>query len=303
MNVVFCAEPFETNLVDDVYEKEAAAARACGLTAHLIDFEALVRDDGNARRATRFIKPFEQEESAIYRGWMLKPAVYEKLYRNLLVEKNLRLINAPAAYKICHHLPKNYPYIEQHTPRTIFVPVDEDFQIEKVFDAIAVFGDKPLVLKDYVKSRKHEWAEACFIENASDREKVERVVGRFLELQGEDLNEGLAFREFIEFAPLTVHSKSKMPLTREFRLFYLDGKEIYSSRYWEEGDYGREIDVPRELFANIAQNVPSRFFTMDVAEKTDGEFLVVELGDAQVSGLPESADETEFYEALKQNFL
>lgn len=30
------------------------------------------------------------------------------------------------------------------------------------------FGDRPVIIKDYVKSRKHEWLGACFIPDASD---------------------------------------------------------------------------------------------------------------------------------------
>ena len=38
-----------------------------------------------------------------------------------------------------------------------------------------------------VESQKHAWEAACFIPSASDREEVERVVRRFLELR-ETLN-------------------------------------------------------------------------------------------------------------------
>jgi hypothetical protein len=37
---------------------------------------------------------------------------------------------------------------------------------------------------------------------------------------------------------------------------------------------------------------------MDVAKRLNGEWMIVELGDAQVSGLPERADPSEFYGAL-----
>jgi hypothetical protein len=47
----------------------------------------------------------------------------------------------------------------------------------------------------FVKSRKHEWTDACFIPSAADRSAVERVVNRFLELQGEELAGGLVFFE------------------------------------------------------------------------------------------------------------
>ena len=50
---------------------------------------------------------------------------------------------------------------------------------------------------------------------------------------------------------------------------------------------------------NIAAQIRSRFFTMDVAQRTDGEWMIVELGDGQVAGLPERADQGKFYQALR----
>ena len=119
---------------------------------------------------------------------------------------------------------------------------------DEVMALLCPFGEKPIIVKDYVKSRKHEWNEACYIPSASDRQGVERVVTRFLHVQGEDLNEGLVFREFIDFEPLVSHSKSHMPLTREFRLFVLDGQIIFSTPYWEEGDYGDDNNALRPIY-------------------------------------------------------
>ena len=127
------------------------------------------------------------------------------------------------------------------------------------------------------------------------------LVRRFLELQGDDLNEGLVFREFVEFEPLAKHPKSGMPLTKEFRLFFLDGKSIFWTPYWDEGDYQSETP-PLEQFESLAAGIKSRFFTMDVAKKRSGESLVVELGDGQVAGLPEIADVEKFYTSLKENW-
>jgi hypothetical protein len=169
-------------------------------------------------------------------------------------------------------------------------------------DLLRLFGDRPVIVKDYVKSRKHEWAEACYIPSASDEAAVERVVGKFLALQGDDLNEGLVFREFVEFEPLTTHSKSGMPLSMEFRIFFLDGEPIATTRYWEEGDYDG-LAPPVEEFMQIAASVGSRFFTMDVAKKRDGEWIVVELGDAQVAELPDAADVEVFFATLRDRLV
>jgi hypothetical protein len=164
-------------------------------------------------------------------------------------------------------------------------------------EALAPFGDAPVIVKDFVKSRKHEWAEACLIPSAADRGAVERVVGRFLELQGDDLAGGLVFREYVEFEPVGVHPRSGMPLTEEYRTFWLDGTPIFWGPYWEEGEY-RASEPPIARFAGVAAAVQCRFFTMDVARRRDGGWMIVEIGDGQVSGLPRESDADGFYAAL-----
>jgi hypothetical protein len=88
-----------------------------------------------------------------------------------------------------------------------------------------------------------------------------------------------------------------MPLTLEYRLFFLDGRPLLCAEYWEEGDYRGE-GPPVERFAALAAKVKCRFFTMDVARRRGGDWIVVELGDGQVAGMPEKADVEAFYRGL-----
>lgn len=157
------------------------------------------------------------------------------------------------------------------------------------------------MIKDYVKSRKHDWNEACYIPDASDKEKVQQVTSRFLELQQDELNEGVVFREFVKLQFLTHHSQSNMPLSQEYRVFFLDGEPMYMANYWEEGQYD---DTPPDLqpFLEVAKKIKSRFFTMDIAKLENGSWTILELGDAQVSALPEQADRFEFFTRLKRIF-
>ncbi len=297
MRIIFCSEPFLPAKPDSTYEKEVVASAKVGLVSDLINYEALV-DQGKRSAAVRRVRAVEPPELAIYRGWMLTPEQYSVLFA-ALSERNLILINTPEQYKHCHYLPDSYSVIEHFTPPSVFLPYDEGFNIERVVELLAPFGDRPVVLKDYVKSRKHEWGEACFIPSASDRVAVEKVVNHFLELQGEEINGGLVFRQYVEFEPLARHSKSGMPLTKEFRIFFVAGKPVYSLAYWEEGDY-RGVMPPKGLFADVARRVNSRFFTMDVAQGKGGDWMIVELGDGQVAGLAEHADVEQFYRNLKR---
>ena len=54
------------------------------------------------------------------------------------------------------------------------------------------------------------------------------------------------------------------------------------------------------MFTGIAQKVESRFFTMDIAKLKTGEWIIIELGDAQVAGLPPKYHFQEFYQRFEK---
>ncbi len=197
-------------------------------------------------------------------------------------------------------LPEWYATVgEERTPRSIWIP-GRSFDIAEVAARVrASFGDAPVVLKDYVKSRKHEWFDACFIRSAIDAAEIHRVVSNFLRLQGESLAYGLVFREFVEFKRIGIHSKSRMPLVREFRFFVCDGRLVTNAPYWGEGQYdGETPDLG--VVADLLPRVRSRFFAVDVAQKEDGSWLVMELNDGGSAGVPEGGSVEAFYEGLRQ---
>jgi len=296
MLVIFCSDPLEPKQVDEAYTDEAQAVRDLGGQFQLVQFEALV-NEGSPSRAVRNVGARESNCPAIYRGWMLSPQQYAGLYAVLLA-KGIQLINDPAAYLHCHWLPESYPVIEPHTARSVWLKVEDGLDLDRVMAALKPLGSRPVILKDFVKSQKHYWHEACFIPDSSDRELVGRVVKKFLELQAEDLAGGLVFREFVELTPLAVHSKSGMPLALEYRVFVHNGRPVFTCNYWEEGQYTTQ---PPDLsqFADVLGKVRSNFFTMDVARTVEGRWIIVELGDGQVSGL-QTAKPQDFYTALFQ---
>lgn len=293
--LLFCSDPLKHRQPDEAYAAEVEAAQRAGFAYALVDFEALV-DERDPDRAIRAVPQQPEPCQALYRGWMLRPEQYTQLY-DALAARDLRLLNDPVAYRHTHYLPESYALIEGSTPRTVWLSTGPDVEMDRVMEALRPFGDAPVIVKDYVKSRKHEWAEACYVPSAADRAAVERVVRRFLELQGDDLNEGLVFREFVNFRPLTAHSRSGMPLTKEYRVFVLDGEPLYTVPYWEEGVYDAD-PPPLDAFREVMRSIRSQFYTMDLAQRMDGEWLIVELGDGQVAGLPDRTDFAAFYTTL-----
>lgn len=294
--LLFPAQPFAERVPDEAYADEVAAVQRSGLPTALLDVETLL--EGNPRRAVRGVKAAEALAPAIYRGWMLRPEVYAALYGALL-DKNWQLINTPAQYRHTHFLPESYPLIAAHSPLTRWLPAQMAAEVDPaaLADLLASFGARAVIVKDYVKSRKHEWHDACYIPAASDTGAALKVIQTFLERQGSEFQGGVVLREFEAFVPLAQHSRSGMPLTREYRLFFADGQVISADQYWEEGDYPSE-PVPLEQFEALGGRIESRFFTMDIAQRTDGQWRIMELGDGQVAGLPERAGRDTFYAAL-----
>jgi hypothetical protein len=292
--VLFCSQPFEPARVDSDFAAEHAAAAAAGFATALFDHTQAT--EGDVVRAIRRV-PGDAGET-LYRGWMMRAAQYDALYRALLA-KGVRLVNDPAAYRFCHHLPESYPVLEGDTPRSTWLEGTRFTELSAILDRLRMFGPAPIVIKDYVKSQKHAWAEACFIPRADDGAAAERVVRRFLELQGEDLVEGLVFREYVPLRIVGTHPRSGMPLGAEVRTFWLDGEPVLKHPYW--GELGAvESEPPDAWMRAIARRVPSRFFTMDVALREDGRWTVIELGDGQVAGLPTPDLATSFYDALRK---
>lgn len=296
MEILFCSNPINFSEVDIDYSREKMAAESNGIKISLFSFEEL-SDFNKPEVALKRIQTSVVHRLAIYRGWMMKPKVYGRFYNSLL-KKGVRLINSDDEYKHCHYLPENYPIIVADiTPKSVWIGNDEELSIDRIMNLISVFDNKPLVVKDYVKSQKHYWKEACYITSASDAVNVERIVSRFKELQGGNPEGGFVFREYIKFEPIGIHPKSEMPLTLEYRIFFLYHKPILWLNYWDDGKYG-DIVPPLDKFTEIAENVKSNFFTMDIAKTKIGDWLIVELGDAQVAGLPERTNKEEFYKNL-----
>ena len=292
MRIIYCDNVLDNKIIEHDYKEEKESAILVGFSFSLISFEELT--NGNIVKAFKHVKVSDNKENGIYRGWMLTPKQYQNLYEGLL-QKNIELINSPTEYKHCHYLPESYKKIESKTPKSNWTTNLNDSAVLKLTEE---FGKSPIIIKDFVKSEKHNWENACFIPNASDSNKVKTIVDQFIKLRGDALNEGIVFRHFEDLEFLTEHSKSGMPLTLEFRIFFAKKKIVSVFNYWDEGKYG-ETKPKLDLFIEIAQTIDSNFFTMDVAKKKNGDWIIMELGDGQVAGLPDNANRNDFYKKLQ----
>ncbi|MFT5355096.1 MAG: hypothetical protein ACI9KE_002312 [Polyangiales bacterium] len=305
--VLFPSQLFDPCLVEEDFATQAECARAAGFDTLLLDQEKVDAGDYTkvARSVRRSLTRAGNDTAQIlaaYRGWMLTVAQYESLYAALF-EEGIELINSPEAYAHCHLLPESFDIIREHTPHSVWIPMTPGaLRIDEVVAAAAEFGDAPVIIKDYVKSRKHEWDEACFVPKASDQEQLREVVTTFVERQETSLVGGVVVREFIELERVGTHAQSGMPLTREHRVFVLDGEPIANAPYWDGADYADGV-APLDGFTEVMKSVRSRLFTMDLALGTDGVWRIIELGDGQVAGLLDTISPEILYATLASRLL
>jgi hypothetical protein len=303
MTILFPNDVLRPREVERDFASQAKAAAEAGLQVLLLDYEAL--NAGETARALRFVRAVAMDDPQVLllRGWMLRPQIYAALHE-ALGERNWMLVNSPAAYELCHLLPNWCPLFEGRTPRSRWLPIPECFDAARVVETAAQFGSSALMVKDYVKSRKHEWDAACFIPAADDEAAVTRVTRTFLERQAESLVGGLVLREFVPLRQVASAEPGQAPVFNEWRLFRWCHRFIAGAPHAARTSASFEAP-PLEVveafdgpFYGLKEYVQSHFYTMDVAQTEAGDWIVIELGDGGVSGLPSAMDERKFYTAL-----
>ncbi|WP_278265444.1 ATP-grasp domain-containing protein [Nocardia sp. AG03] len=277
--VLFCSDPLNPRRVDDHFGAQADAVRTAGGTVVVLDHEALTVGDPVAavRRVPR------GGGRMWYRGWMIPVDRYRDLAQ-ALSSRGCALEVSPACYAKAHELPGWYESFAGLTPRSRWLtgkPGEVPGQ-SVLAELAGSLGAGAGIVKDYVKSRKHEWDTACYVPDLRDIRALHGVVERFVELQGEYLAGGVVLREFEDFTDVTGARAA------EARVWWLDGEPVVIGPHPDDPAVCPEPDL--SWVAGAVSALGCRFVTTDVARRADGDWRVVEVGDGQVSDLPSTVD-------------
>jgi hypothetical protein len=294
MRILFPSRPGERQ-IDPGFEEEALAAEAAGFQLSFVDIELNLGGDVVLRKMT--------EDPVLYRGWILKEVDYGRLAEAVAGQAS-RLVVPAADYHFAQDFPTWYQALpEGRTPKSVWFRQEGLAQSRPLIPRWLSdeFREGGLILKDFLKSRKHEWYDACFIRDLTDEVEVRRVMDNFVERQTADGSfvGGLVFREFVPLKQIGIHTKSRMPLVNEWRAFFWFGQLLYLAPYWSEGaDYDRVAKPSPQDVERLGKGLGSKFYALDVAELEDGSWIVVELNDGGTAGVPEGGDYATFYAAL-----
>lgn len=287
INFLFCNHPLYPKKADEDYEEEYNAARlnhACTLFSYEDMEKGILSLYGEAVSGL-----------TIYRGWMMKPEMYRSFY-DLLEKKGILLINTPEEYEKYHLLPGWYDDFSDETAESVW---ESEGKTENILGKSKDLTGSYIV-KDYVKSRKHEWYDACFIENIEDIANASKIICNFVTRQGESMTGGIVLRKFENLKQAGFHEKSGMPVSEEYRVFVYAGKVLKIDDYWSiKSEAGISADEYTWI-ESLAGRVKSNFVTIDLARRTDGKLIIMELGDGQVSGL-QQIEADDFFKLFSKN--
>jgi hypothetical protein len=268
------SEPMNIKKVDKDFQKEYEALVKMDFKVYLFDHDQFI----NYKQLISDID-FSESGNVILRSWMLKSEQYRELY-NTLSRNRFNLINTPEQYLNCHYYPNVYKNIEQWAPRSIWFNDINENAVELCRNHI----NNDIIIKDYVKSEKG-FDDIFLLEKSLNKEEFYERVLKFKNSRGKLFSEGIVFKEYHQL-------RNYGDRTNEYRFFVLNGNIISISQ--NTGlTYGQ---LPEHSFLKqVIPNIDSNFFTIDIAEKEDGTWMILECGDGQVSGLSPDQDEFIYY--------
>lgn len=315
-DIILPASELNRRKPHEMYREEFDVASKYA-NVHLLDVNDIVRARTDRHVFDTMVPTLQWDKKAcypvFYHGWMMDWNTYHD-FNQFCKGRGHLLTNNLDNYVCGHHFDAWYDKLEGLTPKSTILKVPAKQwkpqpELRPMIDAVLAFQKEnkcAVIIKDSVKSLKHDWNEACFIPADANPFHVAKVVSTFLTIKTnyDDFQGHFVVRKFENLKQIGTHPKSGMPISQEYRAFVLNGKVISQDPYWE-GDYDAETP-PESLINEIAKRMyndgstlfGSNLFTIDTAQLADGSWTCIEVGDGQVSSIPPKADKDKFFRNL-----
>jgi hypothetical protein len=271
------ADPLRPRLPDPHFAPEFDAAQEAGLSTALLDHDALV-----AGAASESVSRVPEADDVVYRGWMVSAAQYASL-ETALGSRGSALRTSAEGFQRAHELPGWYASLSDFTPETVW---SEGRSADPIDDLCQKLGTGAAVLRDYVKSMKHYWSEACYVPDVLDRQHSRKVAARFIALREDSFTGGLVLRRYESFQGA------------EVRTWWVDGVCALTTAHPDTSDVLPPDDRELPDLSEVVPQLALPFVTIDFAQRADGAWRVIELGDGQVSDRPSSTPPASLVEIL-----
>jgi glutathione synthase/RimK-type ligase-like ATP-grasp enzyme len=252
------------------------AAGLMGFTVYTIP-PNFAESDG-ADNALWHLPEFDTPVSAFWAGYIPTLERYNDLYQ-AAKSRNIFLPNTPEEHQRIQEFDHGYAFLQGITPKTAFVRSESE--CAAAIEAVGL----PVFVKGAVQSRKSRGWKACVAQTEAGLKALVRVL---LELDGRSRGRVMV-RELVELRHVR-YAAGDFPVGREYRVFLWQNNIVGMGYYWDDNDELSPLTPTEEvLVRQLAQTASSRlqvpFVAVDIGQKTDGEWIVIETGDPQFSGL------------------
>ncbi len=193
-------------------------------------------------------------------------------------EMGMKLLVNEKEHLRCSTIESWYPSLKERTPFTmIFDELPAVTEIMKYFEF-------PVFIKGNRQTNRHKRSQ-CIIENAASYEKLRQEWKSDPVLHWQKV----AVRAYVPLLTIDdVSFPDQVPISYEFRFFYFQGECVGYGPYWYMGNpYTLLPEDASQAFA-LAKWAEERlavsFPAIDLAKTASGEWIIIEVNDAQESG-------------------
>ncbi|MBD2211865.1 ATP-grasp domain-containing protein [Nostoc linckia FACHB-104] len=219
-------------------------------------------------------RPWNRPEQITAIGRFGAVTNYDELYQQLAAD-GIFLVHSPEQHLLASELPRWYPLLEGLTPKSFWFSEPPDIAILEQTIGL------PLFLKGSRQTSRHK-AALSIIRSSEDYYRAIKAYKEDPILHYQDL----VCREFVQLRPVPSELTEKIPASFEFRSFWWRGQCVGAAQYWSTSyDWNQQEHKAALLVASEAAmrlNLP--FVVIDVAQKINGEWVVIECNDGQESG-------------------
>lgn len=234
-----------------------------------------------AEYALSYVPVQAVETPAVWIGYIPAPERCSAVYAAAL-SRNILLLNSPEEYLDAQEFDRAYPRLEGLTPASIVVRSEDEC------DGAAALLGLPVFVKGAVQSRKSRGWRACVADTA---DQLRLLCCHLLALESRSRGR-VVVRRLVRLR----HSRSSaegFPFGREYRVFIHRNDVLGWGYYWDGDDPLRPLDSEEErtvltLASEAARRVGTPYVAIDVGQTEDGEWTVIETGDAQFSGVSQT---------------
>ena len=197
---------------------------------------------------------------------------------DMLEQMGMKLLVHEAEHLRCSTIEGWYPALKERTPFTKIY--DKLPPVEEILKDFSF----PIFIKGNRQTNRHKKSQ-CIIEDKAAYEslRTEWSSDSILSWQR------VAVRDYVPLKTIDSTSYPDMvPISYEFRFFYFEGKCMAYGPYWYMGNHyslnERELAEVLKLTDWAAEKLAVAFPSIDVAKTASGEWIIIEVNDAQESG-------------------